>query len=103
MKKFIFSPALLLILLGCSTQSEIPLEKLAKIHVDLMVVQQYHADNSDSLKIGEQQVFEKYNITKENYDYSLKQNSESKEKWEEFFKLSLAYLDSLKAKTDSLN
>lgn len=103
MQKLIISLPLFLILIGCSNQREIPLEKLAKIHVDLMVVQQYHADNSDSLMIGEQKVFEKYNVTEGNYDYSLKQNSESKEKWEEFFKLSLAYLDSLKAKTDSLN
>ncbi len=88
---------------GCSGKDEIQNEKLVKIYVDLMVVQQLHADNSDSLKIGEREVFKKYDVTKESYENSLKKYSDSKEKWEEFFTKSKEYLDTLKAKNDSSN
>ncbi len=81
---------------GCSSNNTIDKEKLAKIYVDKLILEeQYH--NTDSLELKIDEVFKKYSVTKDNYTEAIKSLEYDKEKWEDFFKFSKDYLDTLKA------
>ncbi len=82
-------------LLSCSNDNEIELEKLSKVYVDLLVVEDFYKD-TDSLELKRDEVFSKYSLTEAIYDSSFKKFEYDSEKWEMFFDLSNAYLDSLK-------
>jgi hypothetical protein len=85
----------LLIFLGCSDDENVDLEKLSKVYVDLLIVEDFYKD-TDSLELKRDEVFNKYLINEAKYDSSFKKFEHDSEKWEEFFNLSNAYLDSLK-------
>ncbi len=82
--------------LNCSSNNKIDKEKLAKIYVDKLIIEeQYH--NTDSLALKTDEIFKKYSVTKDNYTEAIKSLEYDKEQWEEFFKFSKEYLDTLKA------
>ncbi len=87
---------LLIFFIGCEAKPEIELETLAKVYVDVLVVEDFY-NNTDSLEIKRTQVFEKYSVTEAVYDSTFKRFSYDKEKWDSFFKLADTYLDTLKA------
>ncbi len=86
---------LLFIALSCKQSSEVELETLANTYIDLLIVEDYYADN-DSLEIKRQEVFEKYSVTEENFDSTFVSFKYDKEKWEKFFELAADRLDTLK-------
>lgn len=75
---------------------KVELEKLAKVYVDLSVVEDYY-NNTDSLKIKKDSVFKKYNFSEVDYKQNFLKIGADKEKWDEFYKLANTYLDTLKA------
>jgi hypothetical protein len=85
----------LLLSLGCSDHENVELEKLSKVYVDLLIVEDFYKD-TDSLEFKRNEVFNKYSINEAVYDSSFKNFEHDSEKWETFFNLSNAYLDSLK-------
>lgn len=87
---------LLISFIGCEDKSEIELETLAKVYVDVLVVEDFY-NNTDSLEIKRAKVFEKYTLTEAIYDSTFKKFSYDKEKWDTFFKLANTYLDTLKS------
>lgn len=91
---------LFLFIFACSSKNEIEVEKLAKIYVDLLIVEETFNDN-DSLNLKREEVFSKYSITEEIYDSSFKMFEYDDEKWDKFFNLSNEYLDTLKANVKS--
>lgn len=84
-----------IVLISCSESENIELEKLSKVYVDLLVVEDFYKDN-DSLDLKREEVFKEYLITEAFYDSAFKNFEHDSEKWELFFDLSKAYLDSLK-------
>jgi len=87
---------LILIISACSNNPELEDEELAKLYVELMVVDDMYRD-SDSLKLKRIETFQKYSTTKEFYDSTFIQFTHERERWENFFNLTSIYLDSLKA------
>lgn len=80
---------------GCSNDESVELEKLSKVYVDLLIVEDFYK-NTDSLEIKRSEVFSNHSINEVLYDSSFKKFEYDSEKWKLFFELSNAYLDSLK-------
>lgn len=80
----------------CSTQEKENKEIIAKIYVDLLVVEEFYT-NPDSIRIKKAEVFDKYQIDKAVYNESLINLSSDQKEWDEFFSLANKYLDTLKA------
>lgn len=81
----------------CSNQKNVDLETLSKVYVDLLVVEDFYS-GTDSVKIKKEEVFKKYEIDSTSYFNSYKSLKYNDAKWNEFFNLSQAYLDTLKSK-----
>lgn len=84
------------LIISCSRNDNADLEILAKTYTEILVVEDYYS-NSDSLDIKRQEIFDKYSITEEVYDSTFARFKYDREKWEEFFKLASAHLDTLKS------
>jgi hypothetical protein len=82
--------------ISCADNENIELEKLSKVYVDLLIVEDFYKDN-DSLDLKREEVFKEFSITEAMYDSAFKKFEHDSEKWELFFRLSNAYLDSLKS------
>lgn len=80
----------------CSTQKKEDKEIIAKIYVDLLVVEEFYT-NPDSIQIKKGEAFDKYQIDKSVYDESIKNLRANQKEWDEFFLLANKYLDTLKA------
>ena len=86
-----------LLIISCSQNDNVDLENLANTYTEILIVEDYYS-NSDSLEIKRQEIFDKYSISEEVYDSTFARFEYDREKWEEFFKLANAHLDSLKSK-----
>jgi len=86
----------LILFFGCDTPDKVDKQTLGKAYVDILVAQEIYLPNYDSLNIEKTRIFNKYDITEEDYNYTLDSYKDNEEEWEEFFKQSLAYLDTLK-------
>ncbi|MFH1526597.1 MAG: hypothetical protein ABIG69_08095 [Bacteroidota bacterium] len=95
-------PLLFLLLFACSKENEIEESKLVKLYVDLIIVDETYQFNLDSLAIHKKKVFEKYQVTEQNYVEAINLLGEDDEKWEMFFQKSLAYLETLRER-DKIN
>ena len=94
---FFISSIFLISFAKCSDDKEVELDKLAKAYVDLLVIEDYY-EGTDSLIIKKAEVYKKYDLDTTKFNASLRNLSYDQEKWNEFFKLTNIYLDSLKAK-----
>lgn len=88
---------LIVFLAGCNSEEKIDSGKLSKVYVDLLIVNQRYAAFPDSIEIYRPHVFDKYKISEEAYSSQLEKMKKDGATWDEFFKSSLAYLDTLKA------
>jgi sugar diacid utilization regulator len=84
------------LLFNCSSDNRIDEKILAKIYVEKLIVEEQYP-NKDSLKIKTDEIFKKYSISRNSYVNAVKSLDYDKEKWEEFFKYSKEYIDTLKA------
>ncbi len=91
-----FAIITLLLLIGCNKHKTIDKDTLSKVYVDIMIAQEIYLPNFDSLEIKKREIFKKYNITKEDYYNTLDSYQADTQKWDEFFKSSLTYLDTLR-------
>ena len=92
---------LFIILVAACSSREIDSHVMSKAYVDILIVKETFPQGSDSLKAATNRTFEKYKIKSENYYSTLKGYETNQEEWDEFFKLSREYLDSLKAQNKS--
>lgn len=86
--------------LGCSEKATVDEEKLILIYTDLMFAQDtvlINSKNVDSLKA---EVFNRHNITADQYQQTLEFYNKSSERWEMFFDKVIEYVESLKTKPD---
>lgn len=82
--------------ISCNNSSNVDEKTIAKVYVEILVQQQLHKNNPDTLKIIENDIYKKYNLTEKLYKESFKKLGDDQEKWREFFKIAKSYLDSLK-------
>lgn len=92
--KNIFFAAIIILFTTCS--NEIDSDTMSKAYVDILVAQETFPNGSDTLAAVEKNIFEKYNISAEQYNSTLKNFETDQKKWTEFFEKSRVYLDSLK-------
>ncbi len=88
--------AILFFSLQCSNSKEIEIEELAKVYVDLLVVEDYYND-TDSIEVKKSEVFLKYSIDTGSYYNSFRSIKADSEEWEKFYNFANTYLDTLKA------
>lgn len=69
---------------------------MAHLYVDILVSEETYKHNKDSLKIVADSLYVYYQISAEEYKKEIEKFNFSKETWDEFFKLSEEYLDTLK-------
>ncbi|GBD89692.1 hypothetical protein BMS3Abin04_00400 [bacterium BMS3Abin04] len=95
---FRYVPFLILVFAfsNCSSNSNVDEKTIAKVYAEILVQQQLHRNNPDTLKIIEHDIFKKHNMTEKIYKESFKKLGDDQEKWREFFKIAKSYLDSLK-------
>ncbi len=77
-------------------KSNIPVDKIAKVYVDLLVAKELHRSNPDTIKVLEKEIFTKYGIDSTFYEAAIKNFKDDKKKWDEFFSIAKSYLDSLR-------
>jgi len=81
---------------ACSNKKLIEKKTLANAYVDILIVKEKYQTNSDSLIANQKKVFEKYGITKNAYEATLKSFKFDKDAWNDFFKDVYARIDTLK-------
>ena len=94
--KITFLFVTLIILSACEKEPDIPEDKFIKVYVDLLIMQDTTSTDSFSLDSLKAIVFEKNNITVEQYDATIQYYNEHPKRWEEFFDKALAYGEKLK-------
>ena len=87
----------LLLLISCSEENTIDSESLAKVYVDILVIEDYYA-GTDSISVKKDEIFNKYSITEKEYHSSFQKIGNNREEWDKFFDLANNYLDTLKEK-----
>lgn len=93
-------PAFLIIfiLCYCGDRREVDRDVLVKSYVDILIAEQTYIGDLDSLKLKRSEIFKYYNITPEDYRFTLASFKNDENKWEEFFADANSYLDSLKVR-----
>ena len=98
-------PALILFFSSCENKNIIPEDTFVKIYADFLITQDTSFIDSkekdttywqaDSFK---QMIFNKYNVTHNQYEATLKYYSQNPELWEEFFNKAIAFVENQKKK-----
>jgi hypothetical protein len=96
-------PILLIIIpfvLGCSEKAPVGEEKLILIYTDLMFAQDTVLINSKNIDSLKTEVFNRHNITEDQYQKTLEFYNKFPQRWEMFFDKVIEYVESLKTKPD---
>ena len=97
MKTFPYLIFLLLFpILSCSDKQKIDQDTMVKVYVETLIAKDTLNNSSTSFAKEKLKIFNKYGITDSAYSYTLRSYREDKELWDEFFKKSFDYLDSLR-------
>ncbi len=80
---------------GCDDKKVLPENIASQVYVNIIILQETYS-NSDTLNYYKEQLFQKYQVSKDDYNHTLESFSNDAEKWESFFNKAEAYLDSLK-------
>lgn len=73
-----------------------------KVYVENIIAAETYSANADSLRIHKESIFNKYKITKKDFEAELEKYSDDKVKWADFFKKANDYLNDLK-KNNTIN
>jgi hypothetical protein len=92
----IFTICSILFIVSCKDEKLIDEEIAAKAYVDLLIADEQFDKNSDSLKTKRDEIFKKYAIDGERYQYSYAEFAKDEEVWKSFNASAQAYLDTLK-------
>lgn len=83
------------ILIGCSKE-KIEEDTAVRIYVENIILEEKYASNVDSIKFYQKKLFEKYHITKNQFENYLKSLKADIKKWQIFFNKAEIYLNDLK-------
>jgi len=87
-----------LLLSSCKDEKLIPEEKLIKVYVDLLIMQDTTTAIPASIDSMKSIVFKRHNITSDEYEKKIAGYNTSPERWEKFFDKAITYAEGLKAK-----
>lgn len=90
------SIVLIFFFVAACTSKKTDINVISRAYVDILIAKESFPQGSDSLKALTNRTFEKYKVTGEEYYSALEGFKADQKKWDEFFKLSRKYLDSLK-------
>ena len=82
---------------SCDFFEEPSQKNYAHLYVDILIAEETHKTDVDSLQIVLDSLYKTYNTSESNYLLELEKFSYNKETWDEFFGLTEEYLDTLKA------
>lgn len=85
-----------IIFLSCGEEQTVERSTLVKIFVESTIAQERYSHSPDSLKLAKLAIFEKYNISSDEYEKAINNSEMSAIYWDAFFKEVRVYLDSLK-------
>jgi hypothetical protein len=94
--KLSFFLIILISVVTCEKGPAIPEDKFIKVYVDLLILQDTTSTNNISLDSLKAIVFEKNEITADQYDATIQYYNKYPKRWEEFFDKALAYAEKLK-------
>lgn len=89
---------LIIIFSGCSQDKTINEDKFVKIYTDLVIAQDT-IPNISSFNKAKNKIFERYNISSNDYENTIEYYNNDSERWKVFFAKVTAHIDSLKTKT----
>lgn len=84
-------------ILSCN-QKKIDREDLVKIYVENLIAVEKYSFSADSLKLHTENVYRKFNTSKEEYEAELANYAGDVEMWNSFFGDAKEYLNELKGK-----
>lgn len=88
---------------SCGLKNEISKQDAAEIYVHLQIIKEQYRDSTELIKSHSKKLFEKYKITKHDYQDFIAGFKESEKEWNEFFDLAEKYLNELKKKKSLSN
>ncbi len=86
----------IIFLSACNNPNKIDKVTMGKVYVEVLVAQETYLPDFKLLKKEKAKIFSRYKISEADYKYTLSEYGTSEEEWEEMFKNSLAYLDTLR-------
>ncbi len=95
--RFIVSSLIIAALFSACQKSKLDVDTLVRIYVENVIIEETFASNQDSIKIKKEELFERYKISRNEYETELNAIGADQKKWEEFFKKANALLEDLKS------
>lgn len=90
-------PFISVLLFSCSNDKVMEEEKFVKVYTDLIIAEDTLGANYPVFDSVKADIFRRHNISVEMYDSTISYYNEDKERWERFFSLATAYIDTLKS------
>jgi hypothetical protein len=92
---FLFS---LLLLYGCKKEGVLEEERFVKIYSEILI-----AGDTTSVNLAKKDVFERYNISEEEYRATVDHYNKNPKDWDIFFNKVIAHIESLKNDSSSVH
>ncbi len=86
----------LTLIAGCSNKEKIDEDKMILIYTDLLVAQDTSAVNDQNIDSLRTLIFERYNVSADEYEGTIEYYNNEPGKWEEFFDKVTAHIENLK-------
>lgn len=83
-------------------KEEMDEDKLVRVYVENLIIEETYLSNPDSLKIKKEILHNKFSTTKDKFESELAKLGSDREKWERFFNKSRTLLEDLR-KSGAIN
>jgi len=93
---FVILIVLLLFVLFACENSKIDDDKLVKIYVENLIIEETHQNNPEVLKQQKDLLFKKFKTSKDEFESGLSSIGNDKDRWEKFFTKSKELLEDLR-------
>jgi hypothetical protein len=81
---------------GCSNDRILDEEKFVKVYTDLVIAHDTIPDGKANFDSVKQAVFNRYGITRGQYDSTVSYYNKDVDRWQSFFNSATAYIDTLR-------
>jgi hypothetical protein len=96
--KYIFIILFSIPFFSCSNKKIIDKTKFVKVYTDIVIAQDTVPMNKPVFDSVKQAVFKRYGVTSEQYDSTVSHYNKDVSRWQNFFTLVSAHIDSLRSK-----
>ena len=86
---------------ACDNEPPISQDKFVRVYVDLLIIQDTTTVENYSVDSAKAAVFNKYNVSAEQYDSTINYYNAEPERWIQFFDSAGAYVERLKASAEN--